>query len=181
MAVLHLVAIWALGANLYRVAPFGVPREIHMVLFGPAAVSQPSLTAPAPPPLESPQVAEIVAPDFSIDADASPEVDSDGAAMLVPPRPDISKAHILPRLPTKLGYQPNVAPPVLRILITADGKVGQAIVVRSSGLPQVDAVALSFVKSNWHYVPAELDGRPVEDWITVVIHFADQSIAAASR
>lgn len=179
VALIHVLAIWAIGTHLLPIMRSGSPHEIQMVLSGPASTPQMTSTVPAPPKLTSPQVADVEAPVISVDESASPAADSDGIGMLFPPRPDVSKLHDMPRLPARLAARSDIVPPVLRILIGVDGTVGRASVVKSSGLPQLDAVAVSFVEANWHYKPAERAGRPVEDWITVVVHFAGQVVATA--
>ena len=50
---------------------------------------------------------------------------------------------------------------VLSFAITADGFVKNAKIVESSGNPDLDAAAL-YCPHNWHYIPAQQNGKPVE-------------------
>jgi TonB family protein len=59
---------------------------------------------------------------------------------------------------------------ILRVLVDADGEVGDARVLRSSGHPQLDAAALVGV-GYWFYLPAVRNHHAIASWITVLIRF----------
>lgn len=60
---------------------------------------------------------------------------------------------------------------VLRVFVYPDGSVGEVVVNRSSGFSILDDSALTTVRERWRFVPARLDGRPVESWVEVPIRF----------
>jgi TonB family protein len=59
---------------------------------------------------------------------------------------------------------------LLRVLVQANGEVGDARIIRSSGHAQLDAAALIGV-GYWYYVPAVRDHQAVDCWVTVLIRF----------
>jgi protein TonB len=59
----------------------------------------------------------------------------------------------------------------LRVFVYPDGSVGEVVVSRSSGFSILDDSALNTVRDRWRFVPARLDGRPVESWVEVPIRF----------
>jgi protein TonB len=58
----------------------------------------------------------------------------------------------------------------VRVLVGPDGKVIQALVVKTSGDDALDAAALEAVV-DWRFEPAQLDGEPVRSWASVPIAF----------
>ncbi len=58
----------------------------------------------------------------------------------------------------------------VRVLVGTDGKVIQALVVKTSGHEALDAAALEAVV-DWRFEPAQLDGEPVRSWASVPIAF----------
>jgi protein TonB len=55
--------------------------------------------------------------------------------------------------------------------VRADGSVAEVSVAQSSGFAQLDDSALKTVRESWHFIPARLDGVPVESWVEVPIRF----------
>jgi protein TonB len=101
--------------------------------------SQPRETITPPPPQPPTTVA------------SSPATAAQSIARTItrPPYPPIEK---------RLGHEGTVS---LRLMISADGTVTDAIVTRSSGYPALDAAAVAWITSHWRYRPATRDGKPV--------------------
>ena len=76
-----------------------------------------------------------------------------------------------PNLSKRLGEQGTV---VLRVLVKSDGSAGSVEVKSSSGFPRLDQSAIDAVKT-WHFNPATLDGKPVDEWYQVPIPFKLQN------
>lgn len=51
-----------------------------------------------------------------------------------------------------------------RLRITPDGRVASATITSSSGVPEMDAASVRAIRHN-RFMPALLDGRPVEVWL----------------
>ncbi len=72
-----------------------------------------------------------------------------------------------PRVARKRGYEGEVK---LKVLVLADGKVGEIEVVRPSGHKVLDNEAIQTVK-DWIFVPGKQDGKEISSWVTVPITF----------
>jgi protein TonB len=73
-----------------------------------------------------------------------------------------------PLIARRMGAQGIV---LLRVHVRADGSVAKAEVKQSSGSGLLDDSALRTVRENWRFMPARLDGVPVESWVEVPIRF----------
>lgn len=73
-----------------------------------------------------------------------------------------------PMIARRIGAQGEV---LLRVLVRQDGSVGVVELARSSGFPLLDESAALTVRDNWRFIPARLDGTPVESWVEVPIKF----------
>ena len=73
-----------------------------------------------------------------------------------------------PLIARRMGAQGVV---LLRVHVRADGSVAEVTVAQSSGFSQLDDSALQTVRGSWRFVPARLDGVPVESWVEVPIRF----------
>jgi protein TonB len=73
-----------------------------------------------------------------------------------------------PMLARRMGMQGTV---VLRVHVRADGSVAEAALAQSSGSQLLDDSALKTVREQWRFLPARLDGTPVESWVEVPIRF----------
>lgn len=73
-----------------------------------------------------------------------------------------------PLIARRMGAQGIV---LLRVHVRADGSVAEAKVKHSSGSALLDDSALRTVRESWRFMPARLDGVPVESWVEVPIRF----------
>lgn len=73
-----------------------------------------------------------------------------------------------PLLARRIGAQGEV---LLRVLVRQDGSVATVELARSSGFSLLDESATRTVRDNWRFIPARLDGAPVESWVEVPIKF----------
>jgi protein TonB len=65
-----------------------------------------------------------------------------------------------PAAARRLNLQGKV---MLRLFVSAQGKVTQAEVKQSSGYRVLDEAAIRAAKT-WCFLPAKVDGKPIEDW-----------------
>jgi protein TonB len=85
-------------------------------------------------------------------------------------RPDygINPKPPYPLIARRIGAQGVV---VLRVFVHLDGTVGDVSVSQSSGFTVLDESALKTVREHWRFLPARLNGHPVESWVEVPIRF----------
>lgn len=81
------------------------------------------------------------------------------AARAIPDYPPVSR---------RLGEQGTLR---LRLSISADGAVKDAIVEQSSGYPRLDSAAVEWVKGHWRYQPAMEGTRPVASMLSAFVTF----------
>jgi protein TonB len=95
-----------------------------------------------------------------------------GIAEKLAPRLDPRHINARPELPHTLGSYVMALSLELRILVLPDGSVGDAQIVRSTGQGEIDQIAIETVKASWHYLPASINGKPIEAWTTAMVRFA---------
>jgi TonB family protein len=94
------------------------------------------------------------------------------AGQVVPPRLDSRHVNTLPDLPYGLNGKVGAAVIMLRLLISPDGDVEDAKILKSSNVADLDRITLDFVKKNWRYLPPSMGGKPIEAWTTAFVRFA---------
>jgi len=147
---------------------------------------------PPPPPVrfERPAMPKASAPDIviaqessatAITLEAAQPQGTVAAAQPPPPpaRPSvpdraaaaIAETHTAPPYPTlarRLGAQGKVT---LRLSVQADGSVGKAEVVTSSGRPDLDQAAAQWITGHWTYRPAIRGGIPATAQVMAAVDF----------
>ncbi|MEO7386365.1 MAG: energy transducer TonB [Gammaproteobacteria bacterium] len=68
----------------------------------------------------------------------------------------------------RLGEQGLVT---VECLVNLEGKCQEIKLKSSSGFPRLDEAVLKHAPRAWKFIPATVDGKPVEAWITVPIRF----------
>ncbi|HEX4158030.1 MAG TPA: TonB family protein [Rhizomicrobium sp.] len=98
---------------------------------------------------------------------------NDGAAVIrerLPPRIDPTHANERPELPRTVAMIGALVLE-LRVLVLPDGSVGDARVIKSTGEPEYDRIAIETVKGSWRHIPATAGGKPIEAWTTIMVRF----------
>lgn len=97
-----------------------------------------------------------------------------GCALFAPkPLPPVSEAAPEKVAPAYImdSHRPGEQGTVrLQVLADGSGKPLRVFVLKTSGFPRLDQLAMDTVKT-WHFPPAKLKGKPVEEWILVPIKF----------
>ena len=166
VAALHVVAIWALVSGLAQRALRYIPPTLEAsVITAPTSPAKP-IAVPKPALVTPPQAENaVLPPEFTVDA-PSPDAITTTPAEPSPPVADsaasgLSSTHTTPPYPgdaRRLGEQGTVR---LHLAISAGGTVTGAQIVTSSGFPDLDQTAASWVVAHWKYKPAILNGVPV--------------------
>jgi len=144
-------------------------RELELSIIQPARTpaAQPKLLKPAADLVELPEI-EIEEPPTPA---ALTEISGVVASQILPPRPDPTHANPPVGIPAPLRQLAEKASALLRVLVLANGEIGDAQIAKSSGNPELDRLAIAFVKANWRFQPAAYLGRAVQDWTTVAVAF----------
>ena len=91
-----------------------------------------------------------------------------GGRTLASPDYGVNPKPPYPLIARRMGVEGVV---VLRVFVHADGSVAKALIRQSSDSTLLDESALKTVREHWRFLPAHLDGEPVESWVEVPIHF----------
>jgi periplasmic protein TonB len=82
-----------------------------------------------------------------------------GGTHTIPPYPDLARL---------LGHQGTV---LLQLTVSPQGNVVSAVVLTSTGYPELDSAAVDWVGAHWKYKPAIQGGQPVTSQVQVSIKF----------
>jgi protein TonB len=177
-AAINLVAVWAIlnGLNLRPSPP--VPRDTTIQILPQTAQPKP-VTAPPRPVLAKPTATTPVVPKPVIDVQTTPQSPIVATTQPTPPNPPVpdssasglSDTHTTPPYPAdarNLGHQGTVT---LAMAIDATGVVTNAQVRVSSGYPELDQTAVSWVMAHWRYKPAIQNGAAVASTTLAAVKF----------
>ena len=140
----------------------------HAAVTPAPAPPAPSTAAPSPIPEDAGSTADSAVPAPPFDG----SLPSVGAAAprggaLTPPRPIDA---ISPRYPESARHSGAQGTTLLKVRVRADGFVGDVLVERSSGHPQLDGAAVDAV-SRTRFEPARRGAEPLELWILLPVTF----------
>lgn len=180
--------------TLQRLPPPKLPQELEHRPPEPSQAAKdadrqkPRLTRPVPILVDTPTT-DPVPPDTQVKqyemgdellpgepGPAMPEgvADGTGADPVPPDVPVLQKLKVVdmqpPQYPPscrRMGIEGIVR---VRALVGENGRVVQALVVKTSGDEKLDAAALAAV-SEWRFEPARRDGAPIRAWASVPIEF----------
>ncbi|HEX3663775.1 MAG TPA: energy transducer TonB [Rhizomicrobium sp.] len=177
VALIHFVLFWllatAIPSETAGSGKAGGSTELEIRLISPNLASS---GIPAPPTdwdFLAPEDVVVPEPEINI----VPELQDPNAVHVtimrqkLPPRLDPTHINEKPELPHTLGMVGALSLE-LRILVLPDGSVGDAQVARSTGEPDIDRIAIETVKGSWRYIPATINGKPIEAWTMVIVRFA---------
>jgi periplasmic protein TonB len=145
-----------------RLAPppplFVPPPEVRIA--PPPAPPPRAVTAvtKAPPPVAAPPAPAPVAAPPAPPAPKSEPVRSEA-------RLDLAQSRE-PEYPAASRRAREQGSVLVQVLVGLDGRPLEAKLVESSGYPRLDQAALAGIKDGYRFVPASLDGRPVQSWFT---------------
>lgn len=169
VASIHLIAIMAVFSNLVTLPQPFATREFDVTIIGGAVPKIAAQALPAPQFIAPDSVA-VDEPHFDIIDDGSTQ----GAratlpSQILPPRPEPGHLNLPPDLPAKVRKLIGNSSVILRLLVEADGSVSEALVVKGSSNRDIDNITIAHVEANWRFSPALQGGKPVQDWITVLV------------
>jgi len=138
------------------------PKEVAPA---PAAATAtlPAISEPAPapgPPAPAPSGPALVA---SKPSTTTP----DGVTRTARPQGGYQVRPTYPAAPRRLGIQGTT---MLRVHVLADGRIGDVLVERSAGHPDLDQAAMEAVR-RWRFEPARRGDDAVAMWVLLPVEF----------
>jgi len=173
--LIHVCAILALTRSAG--IPGGTGRETTISLLpaepsvGPTPPAEPSIR------LEQPAAVTVAAPEIAVDETGHANgVKPNGNAddLHLPARLDPQAPNSVPEFPPALRQRLSAGQAyivIVRVLVLESGSVGDAEIAASSGLSELDALALAQVRDRWRFLPATVNGKVARDWLSVEVLF----------
>jgi TonB family protein len=173
VVVIHLGLFW-LVANLRPVAWVANGHELQVNLISPNLGPREPFAPSLDWQFQQPEDVVVPEPDITItpDQEAGEGIVADAITQRLAPRLDPTHLNVRPSLAGSFSGTAAASSLMLRVLVEADGSVGNAEVVRSAGDAEADRTAINFVMANWRFLPASVNGKPIEAWMTVIVRFA---------
>lgn len=186
--LLLLLPLASTPAKAPPTPPMQLRWEIPEIIPTPPLPPQPVEMPQVQPPQATPQRVEIrpqVAPPILLDQGTlqatavEPALDSSQFEVSMDPAPLAgaqlryarAPAPAYPRAEARAGIEGTV---LLKVLVDVDGSPLEVSLERSSGNRSLDTQARNQVLRHWRFEPAMRDGRPVQAYGLVPIHFSLQ-------
>jgi protein TonB len=177
--LLHVALIYGLVVTLAHRSIDVVHAPIETKII--TETTTPPVEPPPPPPsfVAPPQVF-VPPPEVNIAKPPPPPPRSTAPAVVTtapPPAPaPTAPVTAQPRIDLAHSSQPEYPPQsrrlgeqgscVLQVLVDASGHVTDSKLLQSSGSDLLDQAALAGVKTNYHFFPGTVDGKPQPMWFT---------------
>jgi len=179
VAMLHVLIVYALVSGMAQKIMQAVPHTLTIDMV-PQNTDTKNVPPPPKPTLVQPQVTQntLPPPGISIASTEQPPIN----VQPTPPQPSstvtpdagatgLAYTHTTPPYPElarKLTEQGTVT---LQMTISAQGDVTSATVLQSSGFPDLDQAAVSWVQQHWRYKPAMQNGQAVPSQAKAAVKF----------
>jgi protein TonB len=124
----------------------------------PATTIVPSFAPSGPPALPAPPAAAVVR--------SSPAI-PEGVTQYARPQGGYQVRPTYPAAPRRLGIQGTT---LLRVHVLADGRIGDVLVEKSAGHPELDEAAADAVR-RWRFEPARRGAEAVAMWVLLPVEF----------
>lgn len=178
VAMLHVLIVYALISGMAAKIARYIPPELTTRF-----IADNTKTTDVPPPKPT-----LVQPHETVDTVTPPVIDvatnqpspinlqampTDSAP---PAQPDtgatgVSNTHSTPPYPALARMAAHQGTVLLAIVVSSEGNVASANVVQSSGFPELDQAAVSWVIAHWKYKPALQNGQPVPSQTQAAVKF----------
>lgn len=175
VGVLHLILLWVL---IQGIRPEALVRsrttELQVQILSPNLGPREALAPPLDWTFDAPEMILVPQPQIVItpDQEAGEGIVGSAITQKLAPRLDPKHLNQLPELPRTMGAIIAALSVELRVLVRPDGSIAEAEIVRSAGEGGIDQLATETVKNSWRYLPASINGKPIEAWMTVIVRFA---------
>jgi protein TonB len=180
VALLHVVAIWALATGLIQDLASKLPQEFKAEVIPPKEQNKPP-PPPPPPELQKPPPPFVPPPEINIQSESTaPTITTQSKVASLPPPPKVvappPKPAAGPSAPVLVAARgadcnsdyPSIAvrlnqTGVTRVTVSVDasGEVSNVAITNSSGFDSLDKAAITCVNRHWHFKPAMENGQAV--------------------
>lgn len=184
VAALHVCVLFVIARSLgIGSEPTKAPPFVGTVIDEPLPPVEP---VPVPPPNFGPTdavpIPEPNLPPVVIDPDVITELPPDvinppptgetfQGPVFVGVRPDARYPLTQPYYPPEVIREGKTGSADVEIYVLPTGRVGDARIVRSSGIESLDRSTLAEAKRKWRMLPATRDGVPVAQWHRLRVTF----------
>jgi len=164
VGLLHVVFIYALATGLAQKIMINVPHELKAQVIAPQEKPN-EATKPPPPTMVVPKDS-IAPPEIKVETTQQQAIQQPMAPAAPSSAPStrangITSTHTTPPYPPDAKDKGHQGTVTLHITISAQGEVTNATVTKSSGFPELDQEAVSWVTAHWKYKPAVENGTAV--------------------
>jgi protein TonB len=179
VAAIHALVIYALISGMGTAVVKQVVREIQLQ---PMETATPPKTPPHPVQVKLVQPTQVVEPtappppiDVAPDPQATPIFTTPTPTNATPPvdtaASGVMNTHTTPPYPPPARVAEHQGMVVLQITVSPNGDVTNAAVAQSSGFPELDQAAVSWVMAHWKYKPAVQGGVAVTSTTQAAVKF----------
>ncbi len=174
VALIHGIVFVVLARSFVPAFPARSAEEIQVNFLSPNMGPREPLAPPLDWTFETPQDVVVPQPELAItpDQEGSEGIVASAIDQNLPPRLDPAHVNERPELPGTFGDLIKGLSLQMRLRVLADGSIAQARIVRSTGEGAIDRLAIDCVRNRWRYLPASINGKPIEAWMTVIVRFA---------
>lgn len=173
--VINIAFVYALTSGLAMKIVRAIPPAMEISIIPTQEKQQPAVAPPQAQMVQPDTSATVAPPDIQIQQETPPTAITASTAPAAP-TPDsaasaVGSTHTIPPYPVdakRLGQQGTVQ---LRLTIAPTGAVASVDIVQSSGYPELDQSAASWVQSHWKYKPAIQGGTAVASTTIAVVKF----------
>jgi len=174
VASIHAAALWVLATQTLFHHAISGQSELQLTLFNPRLPP----SAPRQPwtsyTFKLPDEVDVTEPQIEIKPDSAKGSGSQANEMTERLAPTLDPTHVneRPELPGTLGRLIAELALRLDILVLPDGTVLNVHIVKSTGVSEIDKLAIEWIRNNWRFLPALQNGQAIQAWTTVMARFA---------
>jgi protein TonB len=181
VALLHVAAVYGLMTGMVTKVIDIVRPPLEVTVVEP--VAPPKVVLPPTPTMTKPNAA-ITSPTVhppvlqiaAADDDKPPPIHDVATPPNTPPPADsaplgLSNTHTTPPYPAEARTLSHQGTVLLQMIVSAQGDVTAANVVQSSGFPELDQAAVSWVIGHWKYKPALQSGVAMAGQTEAAVRF----------
>lgn len=181
VALLHVGAVFVLITGMAGQIVKAIPPDLTVIDISDTTTPPKPVTMPTPPKLVQPTTPDVTIPPPVVETAPDPVQTAINVPM-TPTTPTTSppvnsgaagvmNTHTTPPYPVAARTAGHQGIVTLQITVAPSGEVTGATVAQSSGFPELDQAAVTWVISHWKYKPAVQDGVAVTSTTQAAVKF----------